>query len=132
MTRLTRSAWKRRPRPRAPGYALDPLPLLGALGRSETEFAAALVIFAQERLELPWGTPIARGAFFACIRDALSAKVEPVVGWARNPFLKADFDALISGGWATDDGTAIALTPALREAVARYAFHDGRPPEASP
>jgi hypothetical protein len=112
VTWLSRSAWKRRPRAPRP-------PLAGVLGRTGTEVAAAVVIFAQERLGLPWGSPIGRDKLGACLRAAIEGKVEPVVSWARDPALTPDFDALVAGGWATDDGSSLALTPALREAVAR-------------
>lgn len=130
MIGLSRSAWKRRPRgaPRSSTvgrYALYTPPLAGTLGRTETEVAAAVVIFAQERLGLTWGQPIGRAVIGACLRAAVTADVEPIVSWTRDPALTPDFDALIAGGWATDDGTSLALTPALREAIARYA-------EASP
>jgi hypothetical protein len=128
MTALSRTAWKRRPRgtPRHTSvgrYALYTPPLVGTLGRTETEVAAAVIIFAQERLGLAWGTPIGRAALGACLRAAVKADVEPLVSWTRDPALMPDFDALVAGGWATADAESatLALTPALREAIACYA-----------
>lgn len=79
-------------------------PLIGTMGRAETESAAALVVHACKRHGDKWQavtTDMVVGAIRVAGPDS------PLGMLIRNPFLKPDFIALVAGGFATrsdDDG----------------------------
>jgi hypothetical protein len=100
---------------------LGPVPLCGTLERCEIECAAALMIGVLQVLELDWQrlTPLMMGT---ALRSALDAKLEPYVSWNTNPFLRPDFDALLSKGFVKryEDDRSMELTDAALNRIRRW------------
>lgn len=93
--------------------------LIATLGKSELEFAAALIIRWHQARGLEQWTPVSR----AQIVELFDAPDPLVAEWARNPFWRPDPHGLVAGGWvegwkdADDPGT---VTPKFLEAVRRW------------
>jgi hypothetical protein len=106
-------------------------PLTATMGRFEREFAAALLVRACQVDGDAWRgfTPAELGKVIA--RD-LEAKVEPMVSWNRNPFLRPDFRDLVAQGFAActdlDNGAPVEFTERGLEALRRWV----RPGSATP
>jgi hypothetical protein len=99
-------------------------PLKATLGRSELEYAAALILCALHRLGRAWTEPLSAKEIGATLSDAFNAGEQPICSWARNPFLRPDWDGLVERGFAqrdeTPDGDVLTLTPAALERVAAH------------
>lgn len=109
-------------------FLVETPPLTGTLGRCEVEFTAALILFGLHTLGRPWEAPITAKELGKVISDALGAGTEPIKSWARNPFLRTEFDGLVQRGFAlreeTPDGDVLTLTPAALQRVARHLVPD--------
>ena len=107
---------------------LDTPPLVGAMGRSELEFAAAMLVFALKTKGIGW-QPILMSEVLRAIMDHL--KQEPIASWANNPFLRPDFLGLAAQGFAlrADHPDSIVFTlrgiEALRPHVKRPEVPNG-------
>lgn len=107
---------------------LHPLPLVGTMGRSELEVAAAMLVFALKAKGIGW-QPILMGEVLRAIMDHLPN--EPVASWASNPFLRPDFLGLESQGFVrrADHPDSIVFTlrgiEALRPHVKRPEVPNG-------
>jgi hypothetical protein len=100
------------------------LPLVGTLGKSGIECAAAALLFALHKLGREWSAPIAVSEIAQVLSAAIDAGEEPVRTWSRNPFLRPDWGGLVARGFAlreqTLDGLVLTLTSAALERVAAH------------
>jgi len=78
---------------------LTGVPLGGTLGRSEVEFAAAIIVRTCQANGDTW-TPVGRAEMAAVLHEDVETKREPVASWDRNPFLHPDFRDLVARGLA--------------------------------
>lgn len=100
-------------------------PLVGTMGKSGAESAAALLIRACQVNGNEW-----KGVDLASLKAIIDAdvdnKVEPLRSMCMNPFIRPDFKELVTRGFATWEGTpgesALALTDAGLEKLRRYVF----------
>ena len=103
-------------------------PLVGTLGRSEVEYAAALILYGLHRLGRAWTAPLDEAELLSVLQADLALGRGPVASWTRNPFMPVpDFDSLVAKGFATRDGgdvVAISLTPAALLRVAAHLMTD--------
>jgi hypothetical protein len=100
-------------------------PLVGTMGRTEAELAAALLVRACQVLGDAWQDVEVR-ALGAVIRDDLAAKREPFHSMNRNPFCRPDAYDLVQRGcaeWVGEPGQVLRFTPkgfdGLRKVVER-------------
>lgn len=109
-------------------FLVETPPLTATLGRCELEFTAALILFGLHTLRRPWSAPIAATELGKVLSDALGSGTEPIKSWARNPFLRMEFDGLVERGFAlrekTPGGDVLTLTPAALERMARHLVPD--------
>jgi len=80
-------------------------PLVGTLGRSESEAAAALLVRACQVRGDKWA-PVAAEDLGETLSADLDARVEPWASLDRNPFFRPDFWALVEEGNARFTGEA--------------------------
>lgn len=100
-------------------------PLVGTLGKSGVESAAALIIRACQVNGNEWkGVDLA--SLKAIIDKDVDNNVEPLKSMCMNPFIKPDFRELVARGFAKWEGmpgeSALALTDAGLEKLRRYVF----------
>lgn len=93
---------------------LGPVPLGATMRKSETEYAAALLVYACVKLGDQW-QPVAIRELGRIIKDALDCGEEPVATWASNPFMRPDLEALWLDGYAELVGEAPEQTIAFTE-----------------
>lgn len=102
-------------------------PLVGTLGRSEVEYAAALILFGLHHLGRDWSAALREDELLGVLGKAIDS--DPVKSWRSNPFLQPDFAGLIAAGFAVSEASpevdigphsSITLTPAALERVAEH------------
>lgn len=80
-------------------------PLTATMGKSEVEFAAALLVRVCHARGDVWAAQSPRD-----VQDVLGADIasnrDPVARWNGNPFLRPDFRRLVEGGYARWTGEA--------------------------
>lgn len=95
-------------------------PLCATMGRSEREYAAALLVWACQQKGDRW-RPVNTTELEEMLFAARMLGREPVSSWLRNPFMKPDMRELADHGFARwlDDHT-IELTEAGIERLRRW------------
>jgi hypothetical protein len=98
-------------------------PLTATMGRSEIEFAAALMVWTCAQSGDAWRA-VSGVEIRELITKAIDTKAEPVFDWIRNPFLRPDFHGLQERGFASreviNDLDYIAFTEKGFEALRRW------------
>jgi hypothetical protein len=91
--------------------------------RSETEYGAALVVFALQQRAAGW-EPISLKEIARIAGEAIDAKTQPLAGWARNPFARPDLGSMVREGFAVESGPendrSIAFTEKGLKALAHW------------
>lgn len=97
-------------------------PLVGTLGRSEYEHAAALIVRTCQVNGDAWAavTPQQIGK---AITEDLDGKVEPLHSLNRNPFFRPDIRGLVAAGHArfVGDGPTLGPVELTEAAIAKIA-----------
>lgn len=81
---------------------VPPLPLVGTLGRTERECAAAIIVRTCVVHGDTW-QPVTPSMLGPVMRADLDAGIEPLASMNRNPFARPDFRDLVKAGYATGD-----------------------------
>lgn len=110
-------------------------PLVGTMGRSEIEHAAALLVRACQVRGDVWA-PVAPTDMGAVLTRDLESDIDPWRALDRNRFFNPNFDALVERGFAKrlDDGrghprrASLAFTEKGIEALRKYVQPKGAPP----
>lgn len=97
-------------------------PLVGTMGRSEIEVAAALLVRTLQVTGNTWRgvTPKEVGDVLA---GDLHAECEPVTSWNRNPFIMPDFPGLLQEGftkYSDPESNAMEFTAMGLKAIERW------------
>lgn len=101
---------------------LHAIPLVGTLGRTEREVAAAMLVRACAFHGDRW-QPITPTQMGEWLRHDLDNKVEPFASLDRNPFIRPDFHELVRTGFAEgalEADSPLALTEKGLLAIARH------------
>jgi hypothetical protein len=101
---------------------LAPVPLVGTMGRCETELAAALLVHTCAVLGDQW-QPLTLAQVQGVLSDDVATLRAPFMGWMTNPFLRPDVSSLVLGGWARwvdHPGGTVELTEMGLGAIARW------------
>jgi hypothetical protein len=96
-------------------------PLVGTMGKTEAEVAAALLVRACHVRGDAWA-PVRAEEMGRVLSADLEAKTEPWASLDRNPFCKPNFDILVERGFAefSDGRRVLALTEKGIEALRRW------------
>lgn len=97
-------------------------PLLATFGKTEAEYAAALIVRA---LQAAGGTEwraVTFAEIVAAAKADLAAEREPIASLARTPFISPDVDRLVRDGFATlsEDRLIVEFTEAGRARLAKH------------
>ncbi len=76
---------------------LHPVPFVGIMGKSEIEFAAAVLVRVLQLRDDTWN-PIAWQHFGSLLASNPNDKI--LAPWGRNPFFRPDFVALTEAGYS--------------------------------
>ncbi len=95
-------------------------PLIGTMGRSEREHAAALLVRCCQVNGDEWQA-VSPKMIGDVIESDIEAKTEPVSSWNRNPFFRPDFPDLAKHGFAVmGDDRALSFTEKGLKALVRW------------
>lgn len=93
--------------------------MVGTLGKSELESAAATIVQFHREMGLSEWSPFQLDEFSCVINDS-----SIVQEWLKNPFFNADYSGLLAGGfvtgWVYGDGSSVGrVTDKFIDAVSR-------------
>lgn len=102
---------------------VEPLPLIGTMGRCEREIAAALLVRACQFYGDRWQAIVPKMIGDVLTAD-MEAKTQPFASLSSNPFARPDFHDLIAEGYATGEpatkGAPLELTEKAFDAMRRW------------
>lgn len=94
-------------------------PLVAAMGKTQAEHAAAILVLHCRASGDEW-RPVPLAALPEFVRAEAGAGREPLASLCRNLLFRPDVHELVSGGYAEWTGGAIAFTAAGFEALSRH------------
>ncbi len=99
-----------------------PLPLVGTLGRTEREVAAALLVRACQVNGDTW-QPVSPAMVGETLKRDVAEGVQPFASLNSNPFVRPNFGELVEHGYAAGDlekGEPLSLTDKALVEIAKY------------